>query len=62
MEIPLKTEGSLETDSFIRNTLLNDWNMFAVPYFHNGKWWVRISAQIFNEVSKSSQRVNLPQH
>ncbi|KAG6833224.1 hypothetical protein H0H87_009845 [Tephrocybe sp. NHM501043] len=26
-------------------------NAYSVPYYHNGFWWTRCSAQIWNEIS-----------
>jgi len=38
-------------DKILRDRLLNDWNTYLAHYPHNGKIWVRCSAQIWNEVS-----------
>ncbi|TCD65233.1 hypothetical protein EIP91_002941 [Steccherinum ochraceum] len=41
--------GTME--EYIRDKLLYEWNTYAVHYFYAGKWWVRASAQVFNELS-----------
>jgi hercynylcysteine S-oxide lyase len=33
---------------------MEEWDCFAVVFVHNGKWWTRCCAQIFNEVSLHS--------
>jgi hercynylcysteine S-oxide lyase len=35
----------------INAKLLDEYNAFAGVFRHNGKWWTRCSAQIWNEVS-----------
>ncbi|KAH7884330.1 pyridoxal phosphate-dependent transferase [Phlebopus sp. FC_14] len=35
----------------LANTLLLEKNAYAAHYMHNGKWWARCSAQIWNEIS-----------
>ena len=40
-----------EIHLFLRSKLLGEWNTYAAHYFHNGAWWVRCSAQVFNEVA-----------
>lgn len=37
-------------EMFIRN-LLEVWRVSAAIFRHNGRWWVRVSAQVWNEVS-----------
>lgn len=37
--------------SFIKERMLTDYDCAVQPYTHNGSWWFRASAQIFNEVS-----------
>lgn len=34
-----------------KNKLLVKHNVYAAHYYHNRMWWVRCSAQIWNEVS-----------
>ncbi|KAK0452766.1 pyridoxal phosphate-dependent transferase [Desarmillaria tabescens] len=41
---------TLELDQMLKNKLLVKHNVYAAPYYHNGMWWVRCSAQIWNEV------------
>ncbi|KLO08806.1 PLP-dependent transferase [Schizopora paradoxa] len=42
---------SAATDSKIMRALFIDWNCYAAHFHHNGSWWVRCSAQIYNEIS-----------
>lgn len=35
----------------MRTALLDDWNVGAIPFYYDNKWWVWCSTQIFNEVS-----------
>ncbi|THH11024.1 hypothetical protein EW145_g930 [Phellinidium pouzarii] len=49
VEVPLAVNGSIETNLRLRESLSNDWNISAQTYYHNGRWWVRCSAQIYNE-------------
>lgn len=39
-----------ETNVYFQKKLLLEWNCFAAHYKHDGKWWTRCSAQIWNEV------------
>ncbi|TFK94027.1 PLP-dependent transferase [Polyporus arcularius HHB13444] len=61
VQLPLpveKTRGEVYTtqqlnqiNEFLRDKLLKDWKTYAAHYWHNGAWWVRCSAQVFNELS-----------
>ncbi|KAK0224427.1 pyridoxal phosphate-dependent transferase [Armillaria nabsnona] len=50
--IPLSgdVKPSLELDLMFKNKLLVKYNVYAAHYYHNGMWWARCSAQIWNEV------------
>ncbi|KAI0065100.1 PLP-dependent transferase [Artomyces pyxidatus] len=51
--LPLSTripEGPA-TKAFFSQKLITGWNAYAATYIHNGKWWVRCSTQIWNEMS-----------
>ncbi|OCB85273.1 PLP-dependent transferase [Sanghuangporus baumii] len=48
--LPLTAEGTLDVLSRI-NAHLEEKNVNGKPYYHNGKWWVRCSTQIYNEMS-----------
>lgn len=51
LPIPGYIPDSEEVHNLIQDTLLLKWNTYA-PQFHiNGKWWIRVSAQIYNEIS-----------
>ncbi|KAG2065749.1 PLP-dependent transferase [Suillus decipiens] len=51
LPIPSDIKYSNEINDLLRNTLLIEWNVYAVHYYHNGKWWTRCSVQIWNEIS-----------
>ncbi|TFK94025.1 PLP-dependent transferase [Polyporus arcularius HHB13444] len=53
-----KTPGELyppelrtKINLFLQSKLLLDWKTYAAHYYHNGAFWCRCSAQVFNEVS-----------
>ncbi|KAL5526804.1 hypothetical protein ACEPAF_8529 [Sanghuangporus sanghuang] len=50
VELPLTAK---DTHGVLSQTkdYLEEKNVSARPYHHNGKWWIRCSAQIYNEVS-----------
>ena len=49
MRIPY--EQRVEVNDFLELSLLKEYNVFAVTFYHGGAWLVRCSAQIFNDVS-----------
>ncbi|KAG2104697.1 pyridoxal phosphate-dependent transferase [Suillus discolor] len=51
LPIPGDIKYSDEVNSLLLNTLLLEWNTYAAHYYHNGKWWTRCSAQVWNEIS-----------
>ncbi|KIM79204.1 hypothetical protein PILCRDRAFT_823789 [Piloderma croceum F 1598] len=51
LPIPPRIKYTEAIDYTIRERLLNDWNTYVAHYTHNGKVWVRCSAQVWNEVS-----------
>ncbi|KIJ57817.1 hypothetical protein HYDPIDRAFT_184262 [Hydnomerulius pinastri MD-312] len=51
LPIPGKIRQTLELKAFFQRTILLKWNTYAAPFHHNGKWWARCSAQIWNEIS-----------
>ena len=49
-EIPKKAvKGAI--DRFFKKKLLLEWNTFAPAFYHHSGWWVRCSAQVWNDVS-----------
>jgi hypothetical protein len=53
VELPLAPnipENATTRELFLRN-LLERWRVSATIFRHNGRWWVRASAQVWNEVS-----------
>jgi hercynylcysteine S-oxide lyase len=56
VELPISGEKipwSEEVEETFRHQLLEEWGVYATHFWHNGKWWVRCSAQIWNDVSCS---------
>jgi hypothetical protein len=48
LDIP---NNAVTLEIFMRN-LLESWQVSATIFQHNGRWWVRASAQVWNEVNK----------
>jgi hypothetical protein len=42
---------------FLLRNLLEGWRVSAAVFRHNGKWWVRVSAQVWNEVNAGTRVV-----
>jgi len=36
---------------FLKKELLLKWNTFASPFYHQNSWWIRCSAQVWNDMS-----------
>ena len=55
MKLPLpetpKKAVKAAIDGFFKKKLLLEWNAFAPPLYHHNGWWVRCSAQVWNDVS-----------
>ncbi len=55
VKLPLPTnvpnEKKTEVNDFLEISLLREYNVFAVTFYHNNAWWVRCSSQVFNDVS-----------
>lgn len=32
-------------------TCMSDYNLVCNPFLYNGAWWVRLSAQVFNDIA-----------
>ncbi|RPD59986.1 PLP-dependent transferase [Lentinus tigrinus ALCF2SS1-7] len=45
------TEQLYQINNFLKEKLLKEWKTYAAHYWHNGAWWCRCSAQVFNELS-----------
>ncbi len=54
MKLPLPTKVSkdkkTEVNDFLELSLLKQYNVFAVTFYHGDAFWVRCSAQVFNDV------------
>ncbi|KAI6025860.1 pyridoxal phosphate-dependent transferase [Pisolithus orientalis] len=51
LPIPEEIQQTSEVVALIQDTLCIKWNVSAAFFRHNKKWWVRCSAQIYNELS-----------
>ncbi|KAF8655724.1 hypothetical protein AX16_002961 [Volvariella volvacea WC 439] len=51
VELPLQAKPSGEVWFGLQNKLLEEGRVYAVYYHHNAKWWVRVSSQVYNEMS-----------
>ncbi|KIY69533.1 PLP-dependent transferase [Cylindrobasidium torrendii FP15055 ss-10] len=53
LPIPANLTPELRTqvNDFLELSLLREYNVFAVAFWHNNTWWVRCSCQVFNELS-----------
>ncbi|KAG9315187.1 pyridoxal phosphate-dependent transferase [Chiua virens] len=51
LPLPADIEPSNEIHQIFLDTLLIQWQTFVPEFKHNGRWWVRCSAQIWNEIS-----------
>lgn len=60
MNVELPIPGTIawtsDIDEILRQRMLLEWEVAAAWYYHNGKWWTRVSAQVFNEVSMDCSR------
>jgi len=52
VELPLPgyIQPSEEVDLLFKELLLVKWNAYAAHFYHNGRWWIRCSAQVWNEI------------
>lgn len=52
MELPFPShvKPTRELDMIFKAKQLLDHNIYGPVFYHNGKWWVRCSAQIWNQV------------
>ncbi|KAI0250289.1 PLP-dependent transferase [Lactifluus subvellereus] len=48
--VPSTPDNAITHETLMRN-LLEGWRVSAMPFRHNGGWWVRVSAQVWNEIS-----------
>ena len=54
VELPLGSnipDNAVTQELLLRN-LLEGWRVSAAIFRHNGRWWVRVSAQAWNEVNR----------
>nr|AUN37957.1 L-cysteine desulfhydrase 1 [Ganoderma lucidum] len=55
LPLPTKDEKTInleiyrEVDAYLKDKLLFKWKAYAAHFYHNGAWWVRCSAQVYNE-------------
>ncbi|KAI1797221.1 PLP-dependent transferase [Ganoderma leucocontextum] len=57
LPLPTKDEKTInldiyrEVDAYLKDKLLFKRKVYAAHFYHNGAWWVRCSAQVYNEIS-----------
>ncbi|KAF5359617.1 hypothetical protein D9756_003265 [Leucocoprinus leucothites] len=42
--------GSSKVDSLLMKKMLYERNAYSAHFYHNGRWWTRCSAQVYNEI------------
>ncbi|KAJ7447111.1 pyridoxal phosphate-dependent transferase, partial [Mycena galericulata] len=52
IELSLQTEPEANAEMWVllQKKMLAEHKVFATPFFHNNRWWIRASAQVFNQV------------
>ncbi|KAH9949725.1 pyridoxal phosphate-dependent transferase [Amylocystis lapponica] len=52
VELPLspRVTPSADVDRAFQHKLLVEHRVYAAHFFHNGRWWARASAQVYNEI------------
>ena len=48
-----KQAVKIAIDKFFRKEPLLGWNTYAPTFYHHNRWWIRCSAQVWNDVSIS---------
>lgn len=51
LPLPPSIPENADTLGFLLRNLIEDWNVSAAVFRHNGRWWMRASAQVWNEVN-----------
>lgn len=51
LPLPAEIPYTREIDQTFRERLINENNTYVAHFPHNGKVWVRVSAQIWNQMS-----------
>jgi hypothetical protein len=60
MPFPRTLKPSAEIVRQLHWRLLEERKVYAAHFWHNGAWWVRVSAQIFNEVYEAPSSIHKP--
>ncbi|KAF8886306.1 pyridoxal phosphate-dependent transferase [Infundibulicybe gibba] len=50
LPFPAEIQPTIEIDLMFKNKLLVSYKAYSAHFYHNGRWWTRCSAQIWNEV------------
>lgn len=50
LPIPASVKGSPELYDWLNHKLIDERKIYSAWFFHNGKWWTRASAQVFNDL------------
>jgi hercynylcysteine S-oxide lyase len=48
----LTAEQNAQVAEALLERLLREFNCFAAYYLHDGRWWTRLSAQVWNDVRR----------
>ncbi|KAF8261625.1 PLP-dependent transferase [Lactarius quietus] len=51
LPLPPSIPENADTLGFLLHSLIEGWQVSAAVFWHNGRWWVRASAQVWNEIS-----------
>ncbi|TEB22225.1 PLP-dependent transferase [Coprinellus micaceus] len=52
LPLPTSLKWSNALYKRLNGALIEDHNTYSAWFFHNGKWWTRVSLQVFNEVDE----------
>jgi len=50
VELPFDLKPTVEIDLAFKQKLIVEKKIYAAHFFHNGRWWTRASAQVWNEI------------
>jgi len=59
LSLPETPKKAVKTaiSGFLKEKSLLEWNVSSPTFYHNNSWWVRCSAQVWNEVSTFSMDI-----
>jgi selenocysteine lyase/cysteine desulfurase len=59
LPLTVELEDTRLTYEFWMTSLLDRFKLYAPPYKHNGRWWIRVSAQIYNDMTDFEKAGNV---